>query len=156
MLEKEIGINQFSIYASFKNKRGVLRESLRCYRDKMKRLMDKLEASPDGVAAIRAYCYDFLEFAAAHRQTNGCLIHNTLGEMAHVADSELRSEIMPFVEPLARVLREKLASDTGKDAATLDRQVNYLLVGLQGMTTGIKIFDRQQIEDFVETTCDKL
>ncbi len=46
----EMGINQFSIYASFKNKCGVLRESLRCYRDKMKRLMDKLEASPEGVS----------------------------------------------------------------------------------------------------------
>ena len=29
MLEKEMGINQFSIYASFKNKQGVFLESIK-------------------------------------------------------------------------------------------------------------------------------
>jgi AcrR family transcriptional regulator len=47
MLEKEMGINQFSIYASFGNKHGVV-ESLKCYKTKIysilkKTTMEKME-----------------------------------------------------------------------------------------------------------------
>jgi len=46
MLEKEMGINQFSIYASFKNKQGVFLESIKCYKKKIKEeLLDKLNES---------------------------------------------------------------------------------------------------------------
>lgn len=36
MLEKEMGINQFSIYSSFSNKQGVLLQSIKQYKNKLK------------------------------------------------------------------------------------------------------------------------
>ncbi|THH37907.1 TetR/AcrR family transcriptional regulator [Neolewinella litorea] len=157
MLEKEMGINQFSIYASFKNKRGVLRESLRSYRAKVERLVDKLESSPEGMNAIRVYFYDFLDFAAAHQQTNGCLLHNTLGELSREADLAIQAEITPFVDHLRRVLKDKLSDAKPQaDEGTLERWVNYLLVALQGLTAGSKVFDRTQLNDYIEVTFEKL
>ncbi|NJB87298.1 TetR/AcrR family transcriptional repressor of nem operon [Lewinella marina] len=157
MLEKEMGINQFSIYASFRNKRGVLLASLRHYQAKMLRLVDKLEASPDGVAAIKAYFHDFLDFALAHRQRNGCLLHNTLGELAAEADPAIQAEITPFVDHLRRVLKVKLAAAAPRaDASTLDRRVNYLMVALQGLTAGSKVFDRNQLNDYIEVSFEQL
>jgi AcrR family transcriptional regulator len=41
MLEKEMGINQFSIYASFGNKHGVFVESLKCYKTKIYSIFEK-------------------------------------------------------------------------------------------------------------------
>jgi AcrR family transcriptional regulator len=43
MLEKEMGINQFSIYASFGNKHGVFVESLKCYKTKIYSIFEKLQ-----------------------------------------------------------------------------------------------------------------
>jgi hypothetical protein len=34
-VEKEMGINQFSIYASFVSKQGLFLESLKCYKPKL-------------------------------------------------------------------------------------------------------------------------
>ena len=39
MLEKEMGINKFSIYSSFGNKNGVLLESIKCYRKNMSKIL---------------------------------------------------------------------------------------------------------------------
>ena len=43
MLEKEMGINQFSIYASFGSKHGVFLESLKCYKSKINSVFEKLQ-----------------------------------------------------------------------------------------------------------------
>jgi TetR/AcrR family transcriptional repressor of nem operon len=43
MLEKEMGINKFSIYASFGNKHGLFIESLKCYKLKVSVILEKLK-----------------------------------------------------------------------------------------------------------------
>jgi AcrR family transcriptional regulator len=57
MLEKEMGINQFSIYASFGNKHGVFVESLKCYKTKIYSIFEKLQNGKDGVNDILKF-YD--------------------------------------------------------------------------------------------------
>ena len=53
ILEKEMGINKFSIYSSFGNKNGVFLESLKCYKQKLNALINKLKDSNQGVAGIK-------------------------------------------------------------------------------------------------------
>jgi AcrR family transcriptional regulator len=55
MLEKEMGINQFSIYASFGNKHGVFLESLKCYKTKIYSIFEKLQNRTDGVNDIKVF-----------------------------------------------------------------------------------------------------
>ncbi len=63
MLEKEMGINQFSIYASFGSKQGLFLESINAYKRKMHCIKDKLEKSGNGTLGIKQYFYDFLDFS---------------------------------------------------------------------------------------------
>jgi hypothetical protein len=42
-VEKEMGINQFSIYASFGNKQGLFLESLKCYKSKVNGMFEKFK-----------------------------------------------------------------------------------------------------------------
>jgi hypothetical protein len=51
----KMGINQFSIYASFGNKHGVFVESLKCYKIY---LFSKITKWKDGVNDIKAFFYD--------------------------------------------------------------------------------------------------
>ncbi len=69
MLEKEMGINKFSIYSSFGSKNGVLLESIKCYRKKLKVITDKLLNSNNGIKGIQEYFYDFLLFSKDHLST---------------------------------------------------------------------------------------
>ena len=55
MLEKEMGINQFSMYASFGSKQGVFLESLKTYKNKNKEIFETLKNSNKGAAAIKDF-----------------------------------------------------------------------------------------------------
>jgi len=156
MLEKEMGINQFSIYSSFGSKEGVFLESIKCYKGKLNSILDKLEASTNGVDGIKTYFYDFLAFSKANKQKKGCLINNALNEFGDNLDPAVRSETDAVFNTLKKVLREKLALDSEKDPETLTKQVNYLLVSLQGLAAGSKIFEQQQLDDFIESTFKNL
>ena len=48
MLEKEMGINKFSIYSSFGSKNGVFLESIACYKKKLYTLVNELKATQKG------------------------------------------------------------------------------------------------------------
>jgi hypothetical protein len=50
-----MGINQFSIYASFGNKHGVFVESLKCYKTKIYSIFEKLQNGKDGVNDIKTF-----------------------------------------------------------------------------------------------------
>jgi len=55
MLEKEMGINKFSIYASFGSKQGLFLESLKHYKSKVHAILDKLKKGTNGVEDIKQF-----------------------------------------------------------------------------------------------------
>ncbi len=153
MLEKEMGINQFSIYASFGNKKGVFIKSLACYKGKAKlELINKLQKSTDGINAIKQYFYDFIKFSKESSINKGCLITNTVNELGEKADQEITSEIVSFATNVKDLFIEKLESNPKKTTETIRKQANYLMVSLQGLSVASKMFDQEQLDDFIENT----
>lgn len=63
MLEKEMGINKFSIYSSFGSKEGLLKASIICYREKLDNIFQKMVNTNTGIEAIKQYFIDSLEFS---------------------------------------------------------------------------------------------
>ncbi|MGB6151746.1 MAG: TetR/AcrR family transcriptional regulator, partial [Pricia sp.] len=49
MLEKEMGINKFSIYSSFGSKHGVFIQSLNAYKAKINGIFEKFKNASNGV-----------------------------------------------------------------------------------------------------------
>ncbi|NMH87127.1 TetR/AcrR family transcriptional regulator [Flavivirga algicola] len=157
MLEKEMGINQFSMYSSFGNKQGVFLESIKCYKKKAKEeLFDKLKQSTNGIEAIKEYFYNFIEFSKETRLNKGCLLTNTVNELGEYADTLIMSEIVKFATDVKSHIIEKLETDKQKDSETISKQANYLMVSLQGLSVASKMFEKQQIEDFIESVFENL
>lgn len=157
MLEKEMGINQFSMYSSFGNKHGVFLESIKCYKKKARQeLIDKLKQSTNGIEGIKEYFYNFIEFSKDAKLNKGCLLTNTVNELGEQADAVIISEIVKFATDVKAHIIEKLETDKEKDLETIDKQANYLMVALQGLSVASKMFERQQIEDFIECTFESL
>jgi len=157
MLEKEMGINQFSIQSSFGNKQEVLIHSIKCYKNKLKPLIDKMEDSKDGIEDVKQFFYDFYDFIKSTHKTKGCLINNTLDEFSKDAIPDaIRKETIPVLMRQTKIIRKKLKLNTSKDAKTVKRQINYILMSLQGLCAGSKLFKKSQVVDFIEITFENL
>ncbi len=151
MLEKEMGINQFSIYASFGSKQGVFLESIKAYQNKIQCITDKLEESQNGIIGIKQYFYDFLEFAKENNKSKGCLVTNTVNELGEHADPIIMSELEKFAANIKNLFLNNLQQDKEKNKLTIERQANYLMTSILGLSVASKIFSDKQLEDSIET-----
>lgn len=159
MLEKEMGINQFSIYSSFGSKEGVLLESIKCYQGKLKSIVDKLEKSSDDIASIKQYFYDFLEFSRENESGKGCLNANTaneIGKSTDNADNAVMAQIKRFTSNIGSIFTRKLRADSQKDEETVKKQANYLSISLHGLAVASKSFSQAQLDDYIEITFNKI
>jgi len=156
MLEKAMGINQFSIYSSFKNKQGVFIESLKYYRKQIKSVTDPLAASNNGIEGIRTYFYDFLEFSKDKDKRKGCLITNTVTEIGEDGATEILGELTNFAQYVRGLFIKNLKQDPTKNEETVERQGNYLITAMLGLSAGSKILKEPQLIDFIETTFSNL
>jgi TetR/AcrR family transcriptional repressor of nem operon len=77
ILEKEMGINKFSIYASFGNKHGLFIESLKCYKLKVSVILEKFKNATNSVADIKEFFYDSVAADFKGSTQKGCFITNT-------------------------------------------------------------------------------
>lgn len=157
MLEKEMGINQFSIYSSFQNKKGVFLRSIECYKEKIKiQLIDKLKNSPDGIMAIKQYFYDFITFSKDSKFNKGCLITNTVNELGEKADQDILTEIINFATNVKNIFIQKLKEDSTKSEEEIIKTANYLMISLQGLSVASKMFNQEQLNDFIENTFNNI
>lgn len=157
MLEKAMGINQFSMYASFGSKQGVFIESIKRYKSKVRvALIDTMNASNNGVEDIKQYFCNFIEFSKESNQCKGCLLTNTANEFGEKVDSQIKSEIIQFATKIKAAFIDKLKQDSAKDEHIIEKQANYLMIALQGVSVASKMFTSKQLDDFIETTFEHL
>ena len=152
MLEKEMGINQFSIYSSFGNKQGVLIESIKCYKNKIKEISDKLKESKEAVEGIKQYFYDFIEFTKEDEHNKGCLLINTANELGIDGDPLVLDEIIDFMNDLITLFVGNLKINISKNEKTILKQANYLIISITGLSVASKVFSEEQLHDYIETT----
>lgn len=150
MLEKEMGINKFSIYASFGNKDGIFLESLKCYKIKLNILIEKLINSNNGSVGIKQYFYDFIEFSKEAKYAKGCLITNTANELGKDSDEKISSLLFEFTDYLKQNFANNLKQDLSKNEATIQQQSDYLLISMFGLSSASRVFNSKQIDNYIE------
>ncbi|OBX25233.1 TetR family transcriptional regulator [Gelidibacter algens] len=150
MLEKEMGINKFSIYASFGNKNGVFIESLKCYNQKLNQLMSKLKASSNGISGIKEYFYDFIEFSKETEIAKGCLITNTANEIGEGADQKIKDVLTNFTDNVRNVFSDILKQDKTKNRDVIEHQADYLLIAMFGLSSATRIFNQTQLDNYID------
>ncbi len=152
MLEKEMGINQFSIYSSFGNKQGVFLQCLDTYKRRIRSITHKLENSKNGLKGIERFFYDFLEFVREDKSFKGCLVTNTVNELKEDTDPLLRDELGQFVIHMKRLFVNNLSQDPDKTPELIDKQGDYLLNCLLGLSVSSKLYDQQKLKGIIEIT----
>ena len=150
MLEKEMGINKFSIYSSFGSKDGLFMASLKCYKQKLYKLIDDLKASPSSIAGIKHYFYEFIEFTKVTDFGKGCLITNTANEIREDCEDCIKDLLSRFTNEVKEVFAEKLRKDNTKTEALIEQQADYLLISMFGLSSATRIFTRKQLENYIE------
>jgi AcrR family transcriptional regulator len=156
MLEKEMGINKFSIYSSFGSKNGIFIESLKFYRKKVDILTSELEKSSAGILAIKEYFYNFLKLSARKGFGKGCLITNTLNEIDSETDNKIVTQVENFRDDIKQVFFNKLILETNQDIKVSEEQADYLLISMIGLSSASKICIDNQLNNYIENIFKRL
>tara|TARA_R110002051_G_scaffold255120_2_gene314175 strand:+ start:9678 stop:10256 length:579 start_codon:yes stop_codon:yes gene_type:complete len=152
MLEKEMGINQFSIYASFKNKEGVFLESIKLYNKQIKAITNTLENSKNGVEGIKEYFFDFLNFSREGAIFKGCLVTNTVNEIKEDSSPVIMAALKRFSLTIRELFVRNLKQDDERDVKEIEAQADYLMNALLGLSISSKVFKEEQLKDIIKIT----
>jgi TetR/AcrR family transcriptional repressor of nem operon len=156
MLEKEMGINKFSIYASFGNKHGLFIESLKCYKIKINSILLKFKNASNGVEDIKQFFYDSVNLKHKEERKKGCFLTNTYNEFSESEDQLIKEQMLSFMEQLKTVIIEKLKTDPSKNEATILQEANFLLLAKHGLAAAARVNSSKEIEDYIEITFNKI
>lgn len=152
MLEKEMGINQFSIYSSFGNKESLFLDCLNLYKQKIKRITNKLTESDKPVVGVKQYFYDFIAFSIEKEKTKGCLITNTINEFGFDKNPKITDNAINFTKHIRSLFYNNLKLDATKNTKTLNKQADYLVVAIGSLAVSSKIFSKELLETYIEHT----
>jgi TetR/AcrR family transcriptional repressor of nem operon len=150
MLEKEMGINKFSIYSNFGNKHGLFLESLKYYKAKSTSMFEDFKNTSNGVDDIKQFFYNSVSSNYKEEGQKGCFITNTYNEFSNGEDELIRKQMSSFMENLKVLFIEKLKMDATKDEETILKQANYLLLAKHGLAAAARVNSKKEIDDYIE------
>lgn len=156
MLEKEMGINKFSIYSSFGNKNGVFLECVKIYNKKLDLVIDKLKNSTNGILGIKQYFYDFIDFTNISEFGKGCLVTNTSNEIGNETDERVKEVLSNFMEDLKKVFIKSLSQDLNKENSIIQEQADFLIISMFGLSSATRMFKKDQLNNYVENVFKNL
>ena len=154
MLEKEMGINKFSIYSSFVSKNELLKECINCYAKKLNTIVEKLLKTQGGVNAIRQYFYDFIHFSKENNIQKGCLITNTANEC--IEDIEIQDLLNQCTTKIRDVFAIKLSENNNYTTEEIQQKADYLFIAMFGFSTATRMFTASQIENYIKYTFENI
>lgn len=160
LLEKEMGINQFSIYASFKNKKNLFVNALRKYREYViiNRFQPLLQEDA-GFAELENFLKNATVARVGNNDKKGCLVINTAGEMGE-KDPEIARELNLYYDfirnMLLRVLKNAIEKNEIAANTDIEKQASFFLGVMQGISVASKTMDKSQLNDFIEVALKQI
>jgi AcrR family transcriptional regulator len=156
MLEKIMGINQFSIYSSFESKENLFIEALRKYREHVKvHVFYDLLKPKASLTDLELFFIRFMREIRNKQKMKGCLVVNTTSEIGLNNDQiarELKGYFCFVKDMLTVVLRNAVKTGELEENANIDRLANYLLGIMQGVSVASKVSTESEIGDFISVS----
>ncbi|RCW38327.1 TetR/AcrR family transcriptional regulator [Marinilabilia salmonicolor] len=155
LLEKEMGINQFSIYSSFTSKKNLFIEALGRYREKAvsERFVPLIKEGAS-LKDLRLFLENFVANVQNGKARQGCLVVNTTSEAKASTDPEIACELQNYFEMVKGMLQNILinsikAREIGRDT-DIEKCSNYLLGVMQGLSVVAKNMNEKQVADYIQ------
>jgi len=142
-LEEAMGINRFSIYATFESKHALFLAALERYRETVvARLIAGMEEPDAGIETIHRFFTQFVDLAQGEAGNWGCFLCNSATELA-LDDRDVAQEVEKYKARILRAFRHALtnAQQRGELPASTDRHEweLYLLGALFGLMVYTKM-----------------
>jgi TetR/AcrR family transcriptional repressor of nem operon len=153
-LIEQMGINRFSLYATFKSKRDLFVEALQAYYDLVAiPFFDRLKDSNSGLKVIEAVLMELVSRIKRGVSPNGCLLCNTIAELGAVTDARtvrILKTYLKLVEADFRAAIER-ASELGEIPPDVDasRHAKVLATYSTGLLSVAKVLSEREARESV-------
>jgi len=159
-LEKDMGINQFSIYSSFQNKENLFRLVLKKYKAFIEsEYLVALKKDGAGLDDIRRFLLHFSNNIQTGKIPNGCLMVNTSSELSD-EDTALHAIVSSYFasvkESFKKVLDQEVRKGELPSNADIEGTSQFLLGVAQSISIMAKIQTKKEIEAYVRFAMSKV
>jgi TetR/AcrR family transcriptional repressor of nem operon len=141
-LLEAMDLNRGSLYAGFHGKRELFIEALRNYRSEvLAPAVQALLASDQPMAALRGHFETFVDHTLSHPALPGCMITNTVAELAH-RDAPLRLELAQALEEYRDAFAEVLRRAQSRGELPGNLAVAPAAMQLVGLALGLNVLGK--------------
>ena len=159
-LEKDMGINQFSIYASFENKANLYNLVLQRYVSKIKNnFLKPLYHEDADIDDIQSFLENFSEFLSKDHSPDSCLMVNSAIHYS-MFDQSVQKTIHNFFRSIETLFKAALDNSLNKKLILQDIrtevEAQYLLGITQSVSTINSYKNAQEMKVFINNAIQKL
>lgn len=161
LLEKEMGINQFSIYSSFTSKKNLFIEALGKYREQaVSERFAPLFKEGASLKDLRQFLQKFVVSVREGKARQGCLVVNTTSETIASNDPKVADELQRYFELVKSMMKNVLSNSIKKGEITgntdIEKCSNYLLGVMQGLSVVAKSMNEKKVADYINVALQNL
>lgn len=162
MLEKDMGINQFSIYSSFNSKSHLFLQVLKKYRQHIEcNMLDVLlKSKSDGnLKDIRTFFSNYAHSINKGVLPNGCLMVNACVSIDDRDDkiNTILKSYFDFIETtFYNVLEKAKANGEISPNVNTKKHASFLVVSLQGLSVYAELYNEREINNCIEIIMNAL
>jgi len=159
-LEKEMGINQFSIYASFKSKSNLYQIVLKKYIDKLnKSYLSKLSKDDSTIIDVERFLIKFGTDMITKKIPGGCLMVSSILNY-NKFNKNIQSVIDEFVDLMSIHFKNALENSKEKGLininSSIKKEVKYLLGTTQSISVMHQHMTIRELKDYVKNSIKKI
>jgi len=160
MLEKEMGINQFSIYSSFKNKSNLYQRVLKNYVERLDdTYLKNLNGPESTVDDIEQFLISFGCDMKSGIIPGSCLMVRSILDYQKF-DEKIQSMIDSFVKHVASLYAKALKNSVSKGLIgknyNISQETQFLLGITQSLSVINKTMTKRQLISFIKNSMSKL
>ena len=150
-LVKHMGINRFSLYATFNSKHDLFVEALQMYYDNIAvPFFDRLRTSEAGLKMVETVLTELVNSGASF---NGCLLCNTIAELGATAEPRTKRILKKYLKLVeddfrAAIERAKELGEIGPDVDT-GRYAKVLTKYSTGLLSAAKVMSEREARESV-------
>lgn len=145
-LVEAMGINRFSLYATFGDKHALYLAAVERYRRTVvEERLRQLEQSPDGLAAIRRYFAGVVDFLFGQEHARGCFCTNAAIEMA-THDRATAALVAAHQKRMNTAFHQVLLRASQRGEIQKHQDLSELAVFLTSVTQGLAVVGKASLD----------
>ncbi len=160
LLEKEMGINQFSIYASFKSKSQLYQRILKRYIDFLnKKYLHKMRSESCNLKEIEQFLIAFGKDMKSGEIPSCCLMVRSILNYKDF-DNQIKKVIDDFIQMISSLYKQALVNNNNKHSTNKNTSTKTDVDYLVGLTQSISIMNQhmtsKQLVTYIKNSVGKL